>query len=183
VRKLLVAVYTALALGANPGAAQDMAAVAGLRDGDMKKLALHSTPVPLPEAGLHRLDDSPVSLSELQGQWVVVNFWATWCAPCRHEMPALDRLQAALPGLVVVPIATGRNPPEGIARFWEESGIVHLESWRDPKGALAKQIGVLGLPVTLVLNPEGEEVARLIGDADWDSAHAVAVLQALMTGG
>lgn len=178
-RKLLAVVYTALMLGAN-GAAADVAA---LRDGDMKKLALHEAPVAVPEAELLTLEDVPASLGDFRGRWVVVNFWATWCAPCRAEMPSLDALQAALPDLAVVPVATGRNSPDAIRRFWEEAGVQHLVPLRDPKSALGSQMGVMGLPVTVVLNPEGQEVARLIGDADWSSDSAVAVLRALMAGG
>lgn len=180
VGKALAVLYTALALGANPGLAQDAAA---LREGDMQKLALHEAPVPVPAAELVTLDDQPASLDAYRGKWVVLNFWATWCAPCRREMPSLDRLQAALPDLAVVPVATGRNDPAAIERFYEEAAIANLPVLRDPKSALSRAMGVMGLPVTVILNPEGEEVARLIGDAEWDSASAQAVLTALMAGG
>ncbi|MCB6179433.1 TlpA family protein disulfide reductase [Rhodobacter sp. Har01] len=175
---MLAVLYTALALGAN-GALADVAA---LRDGDMKKLALHEAAVAIPEVALVTMDDAPASLADFHGKWVVLNFWATWCPPCRAEMPSLDALQAALPDLAVVPVATGRNAPEGIARFWAEAEVQHLTSLRDPKSALGKQMGVLGLPVTVILNPDGQEVARLIGDADWSSDSAKAVLAAMMAG-
>jgi thiol-disulfide isomerase/thioredoxin len=178
-RKLLAVLYTGLALGANPAAAQDVSA---LLTGDMAKLTL-AEPVALPEASLLSMTDEEASLAAFRGKWVVLNFWATWCGPCREEMPSLDRLQAAMPDLAVVPVATGRNPPEVIARFWEEAAIAHLVTLRDPKSLLARQIGVAGLPVTLILNPEGQEVGRLIGDAAWDGAEAQAVLKALMAGG
>jgi thiol-disulfide isomerase/thioredoxin len=177
-RNLLVVVYTAFALGANPAAAE----VAALRDGDMKKLVLHDTPVPIPEVWLLDAADNEHSLSAYRGKWVVLNFWATWCAPCRHEMPSLDRLQAALPGIAVVPVATGRNAVAGIERFFGEVGIANLPILRDPKSDLARGMAVMGLPVTVILNPDGEEVARLIGDAEWDSASAKAILAALAAG-
>lgn len=183
VRKLLAVLYTGLALGANPAAAQD---VQSLLTGDMAKLTLvepGADPAALPDAALLSMTDEEASLAAFRGQWVVLNFWATWCGPCREEMPSLDRLQAAMPDLAVVPVATGRNPPEAIARFWEEAAIAHLVTLRDPKSLLARQIGVAGLPVTLIVNPEGQEVGRLIGDAAWDGAEAQAVLKALMAGG
>jgi thiol-disulfide isomerase/thioredoxin len=182
VRKSLRIVYTALALGANLWAGGAMAEVAALREGDMKKLAIHAEPVAVPEVGLMTADDAPTSLADYHGRWVVLNFWATWCAPCRHEMPALDRLQAAMPDLAVVPVATGRNAVEGIERFYAEAGIKLLPILRDPKSDLARPMGVLGLPITVILNPKGQEVARLIGDAEWDSAHAQTILKALMMG-
>lgn len=177
-RKLLVVLYTAFLIGANPGWAD----VAALRDGDMKKLMLHEAPVPVPDVVLLDAEDGEHSLTEYRGRWVVLNFWATWCAPCRREMPSLDRLQAAMPELAVVPVATGRNAIEGIRRFFEEAGVKSLPILRDPKSELARAMHVMGLPVTVILNPEGQEVARLIGDAEWDSASAKAVLGALMAG-
>jgi thiol-disulfide isomerase/thioredoxin len=176
-RRLAVAMlYTALMIGANPGAA-DVAAAAAARAGDMRKLIVHNEGQPVPEVALTDLEDGTRSLSEWRGEWVVVNFWATWCAPCRKEMPALDRLAGT--GVRVVTVATGRNPVPAITRFWADQGITHLPVLRDPQSALARQMAILGLPVTVILNPEGQEVARLTGDAAWDAPEAAAVLQAL----
>jgi len=173
-RKIVLAVlYTALACGANAGALD------GLLNGDMKKLAVLETPVTTPEAELLDASDAPHAMTEYKGKWVVMNFWATWCAPCRKEMPSLDRLQAAMPDIAVVPVATGRNDVAQIAKFYTQAEVANLPVLRDPKSGLAHAMGVMGLPVTILLNPEGEEVARLIGDAEWDSPDAIAVLQAL----
>lgn len=178
VRKWLVVLYTALMLGANPAAAE----VKALLDGDMKKLMLWDAPVTLPEAVLLDAEDGTHALAEYKGKWVVMNFWATWCAPCRKEMPSLERLQTAMPEIAVVPVATGRNAVEGIKRFFDEAGVKTLPVLRDPKSELARAMGIMGLPVTVILNPEGQEVARLIGDAEWDSESAKAVLGALVAG-
>lgn len=175
-RRLLAVLYTLAALGANPGLADTVAAEAA-KAGDMRKLVIHPQAQPLPEATLVALNDATHSLAEWQGQWVVVNFWATWCAPCRHEMPALDALAAS--GQTVVTVATGRNAVPAIERFMAEVNVTHPVVLRDPSSAMARQMGILGLPVTVILNPEGHEVARLVGDADWASADAKAVLAAL----
>jgi thiol-disulfide isomerase/thioredoxin len=175
----VAAVYTAALPFANPALADIAAAQAAAQTGDMRKLVFHDMPQPVPPAELLTLDDQPRSLNEWQGKWVVVNFWATWCAPCRQEMPTLDRLAAT--GVPVVTVATGRNPPAAIERFFSETGITALPALRDPKGELGRAMGILGLPVTVILNPEGQEVARLIGDAHWDSPEALAVMSALQS--
>jgi thiol-disulfide isomerase/thioredoxin len=177
-QKTLMVVYTAFLLGANAA----LADVAALRDGDMKKLAIHEAPIAIPEVALLDAADGEHSLSDYRGKWVVLNFWATWCAPCRHEMPSLDRLQAAMPEIAVVPVATGRNAVTGIERFFTEESIVNLPILRDPTSELARGMSVLGLPVTVILNPEGQEIARLIGDAEWDSDSAKAIIAALVAG-
>lgn len=180
-RIMIVVLYTALGLGANPGIAQD---VASLRTGDMKKLAIHAEPTDLPAAILLDADDMETSLDAYRGKWVVLNFWATWCAPCRHEMPSLDRLQVAMPQIAVVPVATGprRNSVPEIRKFFETAGVTNLPMLREPGSDLATALNVKGLPVTLILNPEGQEVARLIGGAEWDSDSAMQVLDALCCG-
>lgn len=180
-RKTIAVLYTALALCANPALAGDDPAA--LREGDMKKLAIHAEAVALPDAALVDADDQPASLQDYRGKWVVLNFWATWCAPCRKEMPSLQRLQVELPEIAVVPVATGRNAVPGIRNFFEEAGVTSLPILRDPKSDFARASGVMGLPVTLILNPEGKEVARLIGDAEWDSPSAMAILKAFQAGG
>ena len=179
-RKLVVVLYTSLMLGANAGHA-DVAAADAARVGDMRKLVFAAAPVALPEIGLVDEAEASRSLGEFKGQWVVLNFWATWCAPCRAEMPTLQALESAMgDDFSVVTVATGRNSVEGIDKFFAEAGITDLPRLRDPKSELARSMGVLGLPLTVILNPDGQEVARLIGDAHWDGADARAVLAALM---
>lgn len=179
-RILVAALYTSLALGANTAHA-DIAAADAARTGDMRKLAFHAAPVDLPEIGLVDEADAARSLAAYKGQWVAVNFWATWCAPCRKEMPSLQALDSAMgDGFSVVTVATGRNSVEGIDKFFAEAGVTTLPKLRDPKSELARNMGVLGLPLTVILNPEGQEIARLIGDADWGGADAKAMFAALM---
>jgi thiol-disulfide isomerase/thioredoxin len=175
--------YTALLLVANTGAA-DPVALRALAVGDMRKLVLAETPAAAPDVLLSASDGPGARLSDYAGRPVVLNFWATWCAPCREEMPSLDRLQAAMDDrLSVVTVATGHNAPAGIRRFFEEVGIVHLPMLTDPKQELAREMAVLGLPVTVILDAEGREVGRLTGGAEWDTPEALAVLEAVAAGG
>ncbi len=176
-RVLFTVLYTALALGANPGVAQDTAA---LLTGDMKKLDIHAAPKDLPQTILLDEAGNETSMDAYRGKWVVLNFWATWCGPCRQEMPSLDRLQAAMPQIAVVPVATGprRNTVPEMKRFFDTAGIMSLPLVVDPKSELSVSVAVRALPVTLILNPEGQEVARLFGDAEWDSESAKAILTA-----
>lgn len=183
-KKLLLAlVYTALTLGANIAVA-DMSAVEALREGDMKKLNFHSTPKPVSDKPFMLADKAgTATLAEYQGKYVLLNFWATWCAPCRHEMPMLSDLQTEFGGdqFEVLTLATGRNSPAGITKFFDENGISNLPRHQDPKQAVARDMAVLGLPITVILNPEGLEIARLRGDADWTSDSAKAILAALIS--
>lgn len=97
-------------------------------------------------------------------------------------MPSLDALQAELGGddFQVVTIATGRNPMPAIKSFFSETGVINLPILLDPRQSLARNMGALGLPATMIIDREGREVARLVGDADWHSADALALLRALI---
>ncbi|MDO9526295.1 MAG: TlpA disulfide reductase family protein [Gemmobacter sp.] len=179
-RLLLSVIYTALALGANPGLADpDLMA---LREGDMRKLVVHSEPKAVSAVAFQDPAGGKHHLSDWQGRVVLVNFWATWCAPCRAEMPSLDALEAGLGGadFAVVPVATGRNSVAGIERFFAEVGVGRLPVLLDAKSALAREMGVRGLPVTVILDREGREVGRLTGEADWNGPEARALIAALI---
>jgi thiol-disulfide isomerase/thioredoxin len=181
-RKLLSALlYTALATVANAGLA-DVSTAEALREGDMRKLIFHSAPIASSEEPFMSEDGKEMTLSDYQGKYVVLNFWATWCAPCRHEMPHLSALQDALGGdqMEVVTIATGRNPLPGMQRFFAEIEVDNLPLHTDARQSLARSLGVLGLPATIILDPEGREIARMQGDADWSSDNAFAIMRALI---
>jgi thiol-disulfide isomerase/thioredoxin len=152
----------------------------------MKKLVFHADPQQVPATPFNIEDDGgTTTLAEYQGKYVLLNFWATWCAPCRKEMPMLSELQTEFGGdnFTVLTIATGRNSPTGIRKFFDDIGVSNLPRHQDPKQALARDMGIFGLPITVLINPEGQEIARLRGDADWVSDSAKTIISTLLAGG
>jgi thiol-disulfide isomerase/thioredoxin len=176
-----VLLYTALVIGANTAFAGNVDWQAAQSAGLAKLVPAEDAPA-LPETSFTDPDGGTHSLADFRGKVALVNFWATWCAPCREEMPSLDALQAELGGedFQVVTIATGRNAPVKIDKFYKETGVKNLPVLLDPKQELARGMGVVGLPVSVLIDREGREVARLMGDADWSSEAAKEVIRQLM---
>ena len=174
--------YTALMMGANAATA-DMSEIAAMRSGDMGKLNFHSEAKQASNNEYVKDDGTTGTLADHEGRVVLLNFWATWCAPCRHEMPSLNKLQAELGGdnFKVITIATGRNPVPAIKAFFKKAEITDLPILRDPNQSLAREMSVFGLPMSMILNPQGQEIARLRGDAEWADENAYAVIKALIS--
>ena len=103
---------------------------------------------------------------------LIINFWATWCAPCKKEMPSLNSLAQNMKyeDIQIITIASGRNSKEAIDGFFDDNNLVNLKKYRDPRGRIAVKYGVTALPTTVVINPMGLEIGRIIGDIDWDTA-------------
>ena len=122
------------------------------------------------------------SLADFIGKVVVLNLWATWCVPCRKEMPALDRLQTSLGGrnFAVVPLSIDHGGRETVAKFYAENGIRELPVYTDTSGEALRALGAVGLPTTLVLDRAGEEIARIVGPAEWDAPEVVEFLKAVI---
>lgn len=190
-KKLLLAlVYTALVAGANTSAATaadlSISELEAMREGSMKKLVFLPDPLPVSDKPFQLQDgEGEKTLADYKGKFVLVNFWATWCAPCRKEMPQMSELQDEFGGenFEVLTIATGRNSPTGIKKFFDEIEVTNLPRHQDPGMKLAREMRVLGLPVTVLLNPEGNEVARMLGDAEWNSESAKSIIRALTEDG
>ncbi len=181
-RKLRLALYgLALAL-ATPALATPAGALEpALLTGEMAALEVGEPYVPAITA-FTGPDGSPGDLSDYAGKVVVLNFWATWCGPCREEMPSLQALQDELGGedFAVVTMAFGRHNPAAMQKFWDATGVRDLPLNLDGRSELARGLGVRGLPHTLLLNREGKVVAQLVGAADWAAPETLAVLRALI---
>jgi thiol-disulfide isomerase/thioredoxin len=151
---------------------------------DAAELSL-GEPKPLPEVTFEDAEGREVSLADFQGQVVVLNLWATWCAPCRHEMPSLDRLQAEHgtgDDLEVVALSLDRGNTDKIKLFFEEVGVAHLDIYRDPTAQASRALLAPGLPTTLVIDREGREIGRVLGPAEWDGEATIALLRSAMEG-
>jgi thiol-disulfide isomerase/thioredoxin len=118
------------------------------------------------------------SLRDFQGRVVLLNLWATWCAPCRTEMPALDRLEKELGGadFVVVPVSIDRDGIAAVGPFYRTLGIERLGVYIDPLGRGTSALAVPGLPTTLLIDAKGRLVARKMGGAQWDDRQIVALI-------
>lgn len=140
-----------------------------------QNFAVHETPVPVPEISFEDGDGRPRSLADFSGKVVLLNIWATWCAPCRKEMPTLDRLQAKLggPDFEVVALSMDRAGPDIVKNFFTEIGVEHLALNIDTSGKTMFAIGTVGLPATLLIDRDGKEIGRLIGPAEWDAPDMV----------
>jgi thiol-disulfide isomerase/thioredoxin len=136
-------------------------------------------PVPTPLEAFADVAGFRVRLGDFEGQVVLVNFWATWCAPRVREMPSLDRLQAALGdrGLSVVAVSIDRGGVKVIRPFAKRLGLAHLGLYHDPKGALLQAFGVTGLPASFVIDRNGKIVGAYAGPAEWDGPEPRALIE------
>ena len=124
----------------------------------------------------------PIVLSDFSGQHVLLNVWATWCPPCRKEMPALDRAKSILerdPHITVAALSVDVAGFEQLQAFYDTYGLKNLALYRGDEQAVMGALAISGLPTTLLLDHEGQEVARLIGPTEWDAPNVIANLKAI----
>jgi thiol-disulfide isomerase/thioredoxin len=148
----------------------------------MAAFVFKKDPETLPEVRFQDAHGAEKSLADWRGKVVLVNLWATWCAPCRKEMPALDRLQKELgsPKFEVVAISVDRTGLAGARKFLDETKVENLALYADPTTRLSSQLKAVGLPITVLLDTEGREIGRLVGPAEWDSEDAKRLIRAVM---
>ena len=167
------------ASGAGPGSASD-SPLAGLNKGPMAAFLVRPKPLELADFSFEADGGGSKSLEDWRGKVVLLNLWATWCVPCREEMPALDKLQAALGGnqFDVVAINIDKGGPDKARDFLKEIGVNKLALYTDPSGKLFSTIKAVGMPTTLLIDREGREIGRLVGPADWASPEAKTLVEA-----
>ncbi|MCH7943213.1 MAG: TlpA family protein disulfide reductase [Proteobacteria bacterium] len=121
---------------------------------------------------------APVSLADKRGRVVVMNFWATWCPPCVREMPSLDRLQAKFDKSVLEVVLISEDRDAGVIEpFYRRLGLKNLAIYHDSKSRLTRQLAIAGLPTTLLIDRNGNEVGRVVGAAEWDSPAALELVR------
>ncbi|WP_339635159.1 TlpA disulfide reductase family protein [uncultured Sneathiella sp.] len=146
-------------------------------------MPLNEKPRSLKPISFANAEGDDLDLSHWRGKFVLLNIWATWCAPCREEMPTLDNLQQQLggPEFEVVALSIDRAGVGVVEKFYKKIGIKHLSIYVDQTMKASTDLGAYGLPTTLLISPEGLELGRLAGPATWDSAETISFLRALIT--
>ncbi|MFN4282935.1 MAG: TlpA family protein disulfide reductase [Alphaproteobacteria bacterium] len=150
--------------------------------GEFQDFSRLEPPQPAPDAAFLDENGRRLQLSGLKGQVALVNFWATWCAPCVAEMAALDRLQGQLrgDGLVVLALSQDRAGIALVEPFYKKLDLRELAMRFDARGEAARAFGVRELPVTVLIDRNGRELGRLSGPAEWDSDAAKALIRAAL---
>jgi thiol-disulfide isomerase/thioredoxin len=160
--------------------------IAPLARGEVAALAVAAKPRRVPELSFQDATGRTRTLAEWRGRTVLLNLWATWCVPCRKEMPTLDALQEKLggPDFEVVAVNTDTRDPDKPKAWLKEVGITQLAYYADPSGKLFQELRAvgkaLGLPTTLLIDGAGCELATIAGPAEWASEDAVALIRATL---
>ena len=191
----LAGVYGMQALMRNPGTAGEAACrpavdlakrLAPLARGEVAAVTVANAAERLPALSFQDADKAPKTLADWRGRTVLLNLWATWCVPCRKEMPALEALQARLggPNFEVVAVNIDTRDPEKPKTWLKDVGITKLAYYADPNAKVFQDLKIagkaFGMPTTLLVDGQGCEVAKLAGPAEWASDDAVKLIQAAL---
>lgn len=148
----------------------------------MAAFVFRKEPETLPEVKFQDAAGKERSLADWRGKVVLLNLWATWCLPCRKEMPSLDRLQKDMGSekFEVVAISVDRKGLEASRKFLEETQVQHLSLFVDATARMISELRAVGLPATLLLDDQGREIGRLLGPAEWDSEDAKRLIRSVV---
>ena len=153
-----------------------------LSQGQMATFVFRKEPEVLPDVSFQDAAGKERTLGDFRGKVVLLNLWATWCAPCRKEMPALDRLQAEMGSdrFQVVAVSVDRTGLPGARKFLDEAKVEKLALFADATARMSVALRAAGLPATLLLDRQGREIGRLLGPAEWDGEDAKRLIQAAL---
>src|ERR1700726_3724911 len=158
--------------------------LAPLAHGEVAALTMATAPLRLPDLAFEDAEGKPKKLSDWRGRTVLVNLWATWCVPCRKEMPALEGLQTKLggPNFEVVAVNIDTRDPENPKNFLKEANLTRLGYFSDQKAKVFQELKAagraLGMPTSVLVDGQGCEIATIAGPAEWDSDDAVKLITA-----
>lgn len=147
----------------------------------LSKLVPDAKPKTIPAVAFTDAKGQRLSLATFRGHYVLLNLWATWCAPCVKELPAIAHLHHALPGLTIIAVSEGQESANDTAAFLKAHGAGDLGVYRDSDHAFLAAFGALGLPLSALVDPAGLERARAIGPAEWDDPQAIAWLKGFIS--
>ncbi len=184
----LLAVAGAALLGLVAWLALDepqLAASGGARPplaGSVANFTPFDPPRPIEQAGFVDGEERALTLGDFEGRVLLVNFWASWCAPCKAEMPSLDRLEAEMGGedFQVVAVSVDEGGLPAVDRFYSMLGLENLETYLDPTGKFANALKLTALPTTVLVDRDGRALGALVGPAEWDSPEAKALIRYYM---
>jgi thiol-disulfide isomerase/thioredoxin len=160
--------------------------IAPLARGEVAAVNVAKSLLKVPDLAFTDATGKPLTLADLRGRTLLLNLWATWCVPCRTEMPTLDALQAKLggPGFEVVAVNIDTRDPEKPKQFLKEIGVQKLAYYADPTAKTfqdLKSIGrAFGMPTTILIDPHGCEIGTIAGPAQWASEDAVKLIEAAL---
>ncbi len=176
---------TALATAAVSGTGAGGAITRDMATGALAAFVVKPGRKPLPDIVFQDGDGRGLKFSQWKGRVVLINLWATWCAPCRKEMPALAELQSKLGSkdFEVVAISIDRKGIEASAAFLKETGSGALKLYVEPSSRILNELQALGLPATVLVDRQGREIGRLLGPAEWASPEAITLIQAALAEG
>jgi thiol-disulfide isomerase/thioredoxin len=160
--------------------------IAPLARGEVAAVTVATAPLQMPDLTFRDASGTEKHLSDWRGRTALLNLWATWCVPCREEMPALDALQAKLggTGFEVVTVNIDTRDPQKARAWWNEVGIKTLAFYADPSAKVFTELKLIGrafgMPTTVLIDPNGCEIGTIAGPADWASEDAVKLLNAAL---
>ena len=153
-----------------------------LATGALAAFLIHPEPKPLPDLAFQDGTGKPLKLSDWRGRVVLVNLWATWCAPCRKEMPDLAKLEKELGSdqFEVVAISVDRKGAEASSAFLKETGVDNLKLYVEPSTKIVNDVQSAGLPASILVDRQGRELGRILGPAEWASPEAQSLIKAAL---
>lgn len=176
---LIISVHRTDTIVSSNNSTPPIEAIPGSSHGKVSGFPLHEEPKSLPKLQFVDENGRALTLANFHDKVVLLNIWATWCVPCRREMPALDRLQMVLggPTFEVLALSIDRQGLSEVKKFYDEYDLKALQIYVDASGRVARDLSVVGIPTTLLINRNGYEVGRMVGPAEWDAPELVSLFR------